>query len=227
MSSSRKTANDFIKFIDYTYLDDSNDPNKFEHFLTNAASLEVASLCVYPENIQRAHQRCPNHTLATVINYPSGDHSATKINQDILLSTEADELDVVFPYSLYLSGNTKEAFKQMTAIINQRPNNKVIKVIIESGLYQNQQDITKICKYLIKQPIHFIKTSTGKISQGATLEAAKTILNVIKGTDKGLKVSGGISTLEQAKDYYELAEKTLAEPPSPSQFRIGASRALS
>jgi deoxyribose-phosphate aldolase len=77
----------------------------------------------------------------------------------------------------------------------------------------------------------FIKTSTGKVGQGATLEATYVICDAIKefnaknGTKIGFKAAGGISEVEDAVKYYTIVEKILGEEwLSPTLFRIGASR---
>jgi len=77
----------------------------------------------------------------------------------------------------------------------------------------------------------FIKTSTGKIGVGATLEAAEIMLTVINENVKkgkktvGFKAAGGISTPEEALVYAEKAKKIMGEDYIKNQtFRIGASR---
>jgi deoxyribose-phosphate aldolase len=77
----------------------------------------------------------------------------------------------------------------------------------------------------------FLKTSTGKGYSGASPEAAYVMCNVIKsyyektGNKAGFKVSGGVSSVEDAVKYYTLVKEILGEEwCSPTLFRIGASR---
>jgi len=79
----------------------------------------------------------------------------------------------------------------------------------------------------------FVKTSTGKTQLGATLEAAEILLNVIKDfnhkTQKwiGLKISGGITSVETALTYCRLVENIMGKDfLTPHYFRIGASSLL-
>ncbi|MDE4947187.1 deoxyribose-phosphate aldolase, partial [Francisella tularensis subsp. holarctica] len=71
---------------------------------------------------------------------------------------------------------------------------KTFKVIIESGELKTAKLISKVCQDVIDAGADFIKTSTGKTSEGATLAAAQVILDTIKSSAKriGFKASGGI-----------------------------------
>ncbi len=81
---------------------------------------------------------------------------------------------------------------------------------------------------IINKGCDFLKTSTGKIAQGATPSAAFAMLKAIKEskTSCGLKVSGGIKQPEQAFIYMALASHLLDRDLDKSWFRIGASSLL-
>ena len=74
----------------------------------------------------------------------------------------------------------------------------------------------------------FVKTSTGRSRVGATLESAEVILKVLRDRGGGgLKVSGGIRTLEDARSYLELADRICgAAWATRATFRIGSSSLL-
>ncbi|MCA0421539.1 MAG: deoxyribose-phosphate aldolase, partial [Proteobacteria bacterium] len=72
----------------------------------------------------------------------------------------------------------------------------------------------------------FIKTSTGKTANSASIPAARVMLSVIAemGRPVGLKPSGGIRTLADATRYLDLADAIMGEDwVSPTSFRFGAS----
>jgi deoxyribose-phosphate aldolase len=76
----------------------------------------------------------------------------------------------------------------------------------------------------------FIKTSTGKIYPGASLEAAYVMCQCIKeyfvqhGRMVGFKASGGIRSTEDAIKYYTIVKEVLGEKWLNNEyFRIGAS----
>ncbi len=74
----------------------------------------------------------------------------------------------------------------------------------------------------------FVKTSTGKVKTGATLEAAEAMLEAIRAAGRGgLKVSGGVRSFSDAKAYADLAERMMGDGwVTPKTFRIGASSVL-
>ncbi len=77
----------------------------------------------------------------------------------------------------------------------------------------------------------FIKTSTGKVYEGASLEAAYVMAQCIKeyyektGNKVGFKASGGVSTTADAVKYYTIIKEVLGEEWLNNEyFRIGTSR---
>ena len=71
----------------------------------------------------------------------------------------------------------------------------------------------------------FLKTSTGKVGQGATLDATRVLLEVVRDAGHGaVKASGGVRTAAQAAEYLALADEVMgAGWATPERFRIGAS----
>ena len=82
------------------------------------------------------------------------------------------------------------------------------------------------CRIGLEAGVDFLKTSTGKVPVNATPEAAATMLSAIAqaGGRCGLKVAGGIRTLEDAAVYLALAREYMGEDwIGPHHLRIGAS----
>ena len=77
----------------------------------------------------------------------------------------------------------------------------------------------------------FIKTSTGKVPVNATPEAAEVMCEAIRdyyrqtGHKVGFKAAGGISTAEEALQYYNIGLRILGQEWMNSKyFRFGVSR---
>ena len=77
----------------------------------------------------------------------------------------------------------------------------------------------------------FVALALAALDVGVTLEAAATILLVIKHVnsqlkrDTGIKISGGIREVQQAAQYVELADRIMGkEWVTVDTFRIGASK---
>ena len=105
-----------------------------------------------------------------------------------------------------------------------------LKIILETGALASVENIRKASILALYSNADFIKTSTGKGYPGATPEAAYVMCQVIKkyheltGEKRGIKVSGGIRTAEDAVKYYTIVKEVLGQEwLTKDLFRIGAS----
>jgi deoxyribose-phosphate aldolase len=96
---------------------------------------------------------------------------------------------------------------------------------------QNTKEIKQASLLAMAAGADFIKTSTGKTERSATLEAAYVMCQAIKeyyektGIKIGFKPAGGISTTQEAVEYYTIVRTVLGEEwMSNELFRFGASR---
>jgi deoxyribose-phosphate aldolase len=71
------------------------------------------------------------------------------------------------------------------------------KVIIEAGLLTDEEK-KRVCQLAKKAGADFVKTSTGFSSGGATVEDVALMRQTV-GPNMGVKASGGIKTLADAK----------------------------
>lgn len=218
-------TDNLFPYIDYTILDIQATPDQISELGRKGQLYNVASCCVRLSALQNL-KHAVRKTVVT--NFPSGNsQTIEEIQQDIQTAKEqkADELDFVFPYQQYLSGqfSLDQALEFCSKIVKLASPMKV-KIIVESGEIPSTEKLREIVKIAIQSQPDFIKTSTGYTPVGATPEHAEIILKCIqeKNPNMGFKVSGGIRTPEQAKIYIDLAKKYMPEF-SPHTFRIGAS----
>lgn len=197
----------------------------------------VAAVCFYPQFIHVALEQLAGTSVqvATVINFPEGNEALEKVMQDIgnVLAMGATELDVVFPYSRYLAGERQYAQHFVSACKTVCGEEALLKVILETGVLNDPAIIADATYDVFTAGADFVKTSTGKIPEGASLEAAATMLLVIEHLHSrlnrplGIKIAGGIKTLTQAMEYMSLANIIMGEEwISPSVFRIGTSQLI-
>ncbi len=212
--------------VDLTLLNEQAESKALEELASSAQKQGVAAVCVYPHHLRLIP---PTIKRATVLNFPSGQHPHQNVLKElsqILEENLADEIDYVFPYKDYLSGHADQALRMCHEIYQIcLTHRRKLKVILETGALPSAEMIHQLSLELIQRGCHFLKTSTGKITTGATIEAASAILSAIKTSDKscGIKISGGIRTREQALDYIRLAENILQKPIHADWFRIGTS----
>lgn len=234
---------EIISLIDYTTLNDTDtEESVFEWMqksisLMNSAGVYCGGWCVFPNFISviREHRKDIPISLAVVNgNFPSGmAKSQIKIEEAVLSESEgAEEIDTVVNKGWAKEGEWHKIEKEIT-LIKGALGHAHLKVIMETGMLDPEQ-IEAISKAAIRGGADFIKTSTGKTENGASLEAIAIMCAVIKehfqntGRKVGIKPSGGISEPEEAFLYIQLVNMILGEEwVNNKLFRIGASRLLS
>jgi deoxyribose-phosphate aldolase len=224
-----------ISLIDLTSLNENDSETSITALCDKAQTPlgNVAAVCLYLPFVSLAKSLLKNShiKIATVVNFPNGDLNLNatlkEIEEAILLGV--DEIDLVFPYESYFSGE-KAAALSFVKSCREACKTKTLKVILETGAFPNDMLIAEVSRSLIDLNVDFLKTSTGKIALGATENAATSMLKAIKdsGNKKvGFKASGGIRQAKDALKYLLIAEKLLGKNwINPSHFRFGASSLL-
>jgi deoxyribose-phosphate aldolase len=221
---------ELIRCLDLTLLTLDATPDELLTLKQAAISHDVAAICVYPHQLHYFRAISPVK-LATVINFPEGNHSMDEcLNQiEAAISLEVNEIDYVIDYTNYLAGN-KQIVLDKYRQINQlcKNNHLTLKVILETGALSTMNLIYELSSELIALGCDFLKTSTGKIDQGASLSAVFAMLSAIKDSKShcGIKISGGIKLPSIARQYSILAETVLDRKINSEWFRIGASSLL-
>ena len=193
----------------------------------------VAAICVYPNFVQTVKEALTADVrIASVAaGFPSSQTFAeVKIAEvSLSLADGADEIDIVLNVGEFLEGNYEELSVEIEEIKDACRDAK-LKVILETGLLKTAENIKKAAILSMYSGADFLKTSTGKVYPGASPEAAYVICEAIKEYERlhnkkiGIKVSGGIRTVEDALKYYTIVRETLGkEWLTPELFRIGAS----
>lgn len=173
---------------------------------SEAIQYQFAAVCVPPPMIRTAKQELDNSGIktATVIGFPFG-YSAVeaKIAETVLSIVDgADELDMVISL-IALKNNDWEylanEINHVIPVVKQK--NKVIKIIIESGVLTNEE-IIRCCELYGAAGVDFMKTSTGYADKGATVDAVK-LMRAHLPEQVQVKASGGIKTYAFAKELVE------------------------
>ncbi len=203
------------------------------HKQDNPSIPNVAGICVYPSFVQTVKQHC-NVPEVDIVSVAGGfPHAQTfsKIKiEEVKLAYEAgaDEIDVVINAGDIISGNHEKACDEIKEM-KQAAGTAKLKVILETGAYQYDSDIYDASIVALEGCANFIKTSTGKMSPAATPRAAVIMALALKdfenktGKHAGLKVAGGIRSVEDALIYYQITKDLIgSERLDKYSFRIGA-----
>lgn len=232
LATSRETISNqqLISCIDLTLLNEQTSLDDLTTLNHLANQHHVAAVCVFPKDL--AHfTLSAGIDLATVINFPQANQSIDICLAQIDFSVQngAKEIDYVVPYMDYLSSKKQQALEHAATIASYcKEQNLRLKVILETGAFSNLVTLHELALELLTLDIDFLKTSTGKTPQGASLAAVFTLLSAIKDSGKncGIKISGGVKTIEQAKAYASLSHYFRNKVIDKSWFRIGASSLL-
>jgi len=148
----------------------------------------------------------------------------------LTVAAGATEIDIVISIGKFLEGNYQEVFDEIEEI-KAACHGAHLKVILETGALITAENIKKASVLAMEAGADFIKTSTGKISVSATLEATYVMCEAIKewhektGRMVGYKPAGGISTTKEAVEHYSIVKSVLGEKwLNNKYFRFGASR---
>jgi len=228
-------ARRLLSLSDLTSLNATDDEQTI-HRLLKIASTDagkVAAVCCWPRFIPVAAPALKGTgiALAVVTNFPDGaaDAQAAAEQSAQAVAAGANEIDVVFPFRALLGGDNKAGALLVRACRDACADTALLKVILETGQLATERNIRAAAEIACDAGAHFLKTSTGKSQPGATVEAVSVMLDVIALYEKrhvkvGLKVSGGVRTIEQAKVYLDQYEDRFgAGSANPTNFRIGAS----
>lgn len=194
-----------------------------------------AAICVYPDLVPVVKENLDN-PLVNIASVGGGFPSSQTFTNVKVLEIEqavregAEEIDYVIPVGKFLMGDL-EYVQHEIELIKERIGPILLKVILETGSLKDLSMIRKASLLAIISGADFIKTSTGKVSPGATPEAftimCQSIRDYYNSTGKkiGIKPAGGISDTETALLYYSIVKEILGTDWLNSErFRIGASR---
>ncbi|MDE6272570.1 MAG: deoxyribose-phosphate aldolase [Muribaculaceae bacterium] len=194
----------------------------------------VAAICVYSNFAEtvKTHLDVPGVDIAVVAGgFPSSQtFQAVKV-ADVALACAggANEVDIVMNIGQFLDGDYESLTDEIIELKHTARDAR-LKVILETGCLKTAENIKKASILAMYSEADFIKTSTGKIYPGASLEAAWVMCQCIKeyyqttGRKVGFKAAGGVRTSEEALQYYAIVKEVLGDEwLNQDLFRIGAS----
>ena len=240
--ASQEVYNLLFSTIDLTTLSTEDSQNSVAAFTRRVNSFDdeypqyphVAAICVYSNfaEVVKSSLDVSGVKVAVVAGgFPSGQtFTEVKIADAALaVANGADEVDVVMNVGMLLDEDYEDLCDELIELKHTIKDAR-LKVILETGALKSAAMIKKSSILAMYSDADFIKTSTGKIYPGASLEAAYVMCSCIKeyfeatGRRVGFKAAGGVRTPEQALQYYAVVKEVLGDEwLIPEFFRIGAS----
>jgi len=191
---------DLANYIDHTILKPEATSRDVERLCREAAEFKFAAVCINPCYVELAVGLLAGTgvKVATVIGFPLG------ANLSIVKAFEArhavqqgaDEIDMVINVGAVKQGNWETVLDDIRQVV-EGAEGHIVKVIVETALL-TEDEKKKVCNLVLNSGAHYIKTSTGFSTAGATV-ADIELFKAIVGKKIGIKASGGIRSRADAE----------------------------
>ena len=223
-------ARKILDLLDLTLLDSGASEEELAGLCDLASRHRTAAVCVFPEHAGFVKWRIdPVVSLALVAGgFPRGSDSPDEIFDAVseAASKGADEIDCV------LEPNGDPSFpgqSELAKLIAMREASQglILKVILEAPLLDERR-LRAVTRMALAAGADFVKSCTGK--RGACSDEAAAIMAEevsrhclsFEGSP-GVKVSGGISKMEDAERLISIVEGRDGSITGKGRMRIGAS----
>ena len=185
--------------IDHTLLKPEATPAQIEKLCAEAAEYHFASVCVNPVYIPLAARllKGTGVKVCCVVGFPLGaiapEQKAAEAASCAAMG--AEELDMVIHVGAAKAGDWALVQRDIEGVVKAAAGHTV-KVIIETCLLTDEEKV-KACEAAKAAGAHFVKTSTGFSTGGATTHDIPLMRKTV-GPEMGVKASGGIRDYETA-----------------------------
>jgi len=198
--TSEPTPAEIARLIDHTLLKPEATRADVEALIAEAADLGTYSICVSPSMLPVVIPAGASLKVAVVCGFPSGKHTSAVKAQEAAESVAlgADEIDMVIDVGAAKAGDFVSVENDIAAVRAAVPAPTVLKVIIESAVLTDDE-IIAVSKAAEAAGADFVKTSTGFHPAGGATEHAVKLMAETVGGRLGVKASGGVRSLDDAR----------------------------
>ena len=190
---------DLAHYIDHTNLDPAAKTDDILRLCDEASEWKFASVCVNPCYVALVSERLNGKgvKVCSVVGFPLGANTmSSKVYEaEKAYKDGAAEIDMVMNISHAKNGSYDLLREDIAGVVRSVPY-CTVKVILETCLLEDDE-ILKACSEAVKAGAHFLKTSTGFSSGGATVRHVELIRRNLPPAI-GVKASGGIRDRESA-----------------------------
>ncbi|MFZ0826264.1 MAG: deoxyribose-phosphate aldolase [Verrucomicrobiia bacterium] len=185
--------------IDHTLLKADATGRDIEKLCLEARENGFYSVCVNGSWISRAGHLLEGTDvkIASVVGFPLGAMASDskRFETEAAVDDGAHEIDVVLNLGRLKDGDDKYVLRELRDMV-EAADERTVKVILETCLLTREEKI-RACLLVVESGAHFVKTSTGFSTSGATVEDVQLLRDTV-GPKFGVKASGGIRDLKTA-----------------------------
>lgn len=187
----------YAKLIDHTILKADATDQEVSKVCQEAKTFEFKSVCVNSGFVKKvaAELKGSGVLVCSVVGFPLGAMTiqAKAFETKEAIEAGADEIDMVINISKLKDKDDKYVLNDIKAVVDAAKG-KTVKVILETCLL-NAEEKVRACQIAVKAGAHFVKTSTGFSTAGATEDDIRLMRQTV-GPNLGVKASGGVRSLE-------------------------------
>lgn len=188
MSPARLAA-----FIDHTLLKPDASRAQIERLCAEAREQGFFSVCVNGSWVLTARSLLEDSEVkvAAVVGFPLGAATSDtkRFETEAAVDDGAHEIDVVLNLARLKAGDDRYVLNELFEVV-EAADERTVKVILETCLLTDEEKI-RACQLVVESGAHFVKTSTGFSTAGATIADVKLMRETV-GPKFGVKASGGI-----------------------------------
>lgn len=182
-------------YIEQTVLKPEATKEDILNLVNEAKEHNFVGICVPPYFVKFAKSQLEGTDikLVTVIGFPFGYQTVSAKVEETRKALEdgADEIDMVINIAAMKSKDYNHVNDGINSVSTMsRLKGKPVKVIIETGLLEEEEIIT-VCGLCAEIGVEYVKTSTGFNGTGATVKDVKLMRKILPEKIK-IKASGGI-----------------------------------
>lgn len=186
------------KLIDHTVLKADASAADVEKLCKEALQYGFYSVCVNPMWVKKAREllRGSKVKVCAVVGFPLGavTPQIKSLETRRALRDGAQEIDMVINIGALKSKDDKLVLQDIRGVVEDCNDARAIcKVIFENSLLTDEEKV-RACELSMKAGAHYVKTSTGMSSGGATAEDIALMARVTAPKKLGVKASGGVRT---------------------------------
>ena len=211
MPNTTLTRSELAALIDHTQVKTFATQIDIAKLCDEAAEYRLAAVTINPAWISYCAKRLEGTGVAinSTIGFPLGASTALiKVEETReAVANGATELDMVINVGTLKSGLHDYVGKEIDAVV-KAAGDLPVKVILET-CFLTDEEKRAVCQLSLDAGAHFVKTSTGFGSAGATVEDVRLMREAV-GDRMGVKAAGGIRRLSDAKYMLEAGASQLA-----------------
>jgi deoxyribose-phosphate aldolase len=187
------TPKQLAKYIDHTLLKPDATAKDIETLCREAIEHGFWSVCVNGSRVAQAYSIVEDSgvKVACTVGFPLGAMSSDVKRYEVEAAVDdgAQEIDVVLNIGKLKDGDAPYVLRELRDIV-EAADERTVKVILETCLLSKEEKI-RACKLVVESGAHFVKTSTGFSTAGATTHDIQLMREMV-GEKFGVKASGGI-----------------------------------